>query len=91
MDILLLLEVLFMEENSNHKQTYQVIDMSEPKKEKKATNSFSKSILLPFCSGVLGATLVVGTCFGVPQIRTYLMGKTEFVQTSSPSRKCRNT
>ncbi|MCI9000321.1 MAG: hypothetical protein HFJ26_05275 [Clostridia bacterium] len=81
-----------MEENSNNKQTYQVIDMSDhEKKEKKSSSSFSKSILLPFCSGVLGATLVVGTCFGVPQIRTYLMGKTEFVQTSSPSRKYRNT
>ncbi len=81
-----------MEENSNNKQTYQVIDMSDhEKKGKKSSSSFSKSILLPFCSGVLGATLVVGTCFGVPQIRTYLMGKTEFVQTSSPSRKYRNT
>ncbi len=81
-----------MEENSNNKQTYQVIDMSDHEtKNKKSSHTFSKSVLLPFCSGVLGATIVVGTCFGVPQIRTYLMGKTEFVQTSSSSRKCRNT
>lgn len=81
-----------MEENSNNKQTYQVIDMSDHEtKTKKSSNTFAKSVLLPFCSGVLGATLVVGTCFGVPEIRNYFVGKTEYVQTSSPSRKRTNT
>lgn len=57
-----------MEENSNNKRPYQVIDMSEKEtKKEKSTHTFSKSVFLPFCSGVLGATLVIGTCFGVPR------------------------
>ena len=77
-----------MEENSNNKQTYQVIDMSDHEsKNKKSSHTFSKSVLLPFCSGVLGATLVIGTCFGVPEIRSYFIGQNSSIQTSSPSRK----
>lgn len=37
-------------------------------------NSFTKNILVPFISGVLGCTLVIGTCFGVPSIKTKLLG-----------------
>ena len=37
---------------------------------KKASNGFGKTIFVPFLSGVLGASLVVGTCFGVPSIRS---------------------
>ena len=29
---------------------------------------FKSSVLVPFVSGVVGASLVVGTCFGVPSI-----------------------
>lgn len=36
---------------------------------KKSNFSFSKSILVPFLSGVAGACLILGTCFGVPSIR----------------------
>lgn len=32
-------------------------------------NGFGKSVLIPFCSGIIGAAVVVGTCFGVPSIR----------------------
>ena len=39
-------------------------------KESKSTPSFGKSVVVPFVSGVLGAILVVGTCFGVPQIKS---------------------
>ncbi|MCI8481624.1 MAG: hypothetical protein HFJ27_00580 [Clostridia bacterium] len=57
-----------MEENSNNKNAYQVVDMSEKETNRKKSNhSFTKSIFLPFCSGILGATLVIGTCFGVPR------------------------
>ncbi len=35
--------------------------------------NFSK-ILTPFISGVVGASLVVGICFGVPSIKTKLLG-----------------
>ena len=51
-------------------------------------NSFSKSILLPFFSGIVGCSVVIGTCFGVPSIKEKLIGETNStpttVQTSIP-------
>ena len=45
---------------------------------------FGKSVLVPFISGILGATLVVGTCFNVPAIKKSLIGKsTSTTQISS--------
>lgn len=40
---------------------------------KKSSFSFSKNILVPFLSGVVGACLILGTCFGVPSIRNNLI------------------
>ena len=57
-----------MEENLNNKRTYQVIDMAESKTNvDKKNHTFLKSVLLPFCCGIIGATLVIGTCFGIPR------------------------
>ena len=46
-------------------------------KEKKVKSNngtgFVKTVLLPFTCGVLGAGIVVGTCFGVPSIRNNLL------------------
>ena len=36
--------------------------------------SFRSSIFVPFISGVLGCSLVLGTCFGVPNIREKIVG-----------------
>lgn len=73
-----------MEENNN--RTYQVIDMSENEtKNKKQKNTFGKNVFLPFCSGVIGASLVIGGCFGVPEIRNYLFQNTGIIQTSTSS------
>lgn len=63
-----------MEENKNE-STYKVVNYSEPTK-KKNTGSFGKSVLLPFVSGILGAILVVGTCFSVPSIKNEILGQT---------------
>ena len=52
--------------------------------------SFFKSVVLPFCSGALGCTLVLGTCFGVPSIREKIIDKS-YVQTSSPWEDSSNT
>ena len=48
----------------------------QEKKDKKSNNGngFVKSVLLPFTCGVLGAGIVVGTCFGVPSIRENILG-----------------
>lgn len=42
----------------------------------KQTSSFGKTVFVPFISGVLGATLVIGTCFGIPSIKNNLIGIT---------------
>lgn len=34
---------------------------------------FGKSVLLPFFSGIVGCSVVLGTCFGIPSIRTKLL------------------
>ena len=79
-----------MDENQkNNKTTYQVIDMysKEKNKNEKSKHSFSKNVFLPFCSGALGACLVIGTCFGIPQIRNSIFNNT--IITSSNSQTSR--
>ena len=44
------------------------------KSKKKNLNSFGKTIILPFASGILGAALTVGICFNVPAIKSNLIG-----------------
>ena len=47
-------------------------------------NSFGKNIAVPFISSVLGCSLVLGTCFGVPSIKQKLFSGTgSSVSTSS--------
>lgn len=63
-----------MENNENNKQN---INNSEPASTYVAVNShkekakvgFSRGVLLPFLCGALGTSIVIGTCFGIPQIR----------------------
>lgn len=53
---------------------------------KSGNNSFTKSIILPFVSGIIGASLVIGTCFGIPKIREKVLGETnnQSTETSNP-------
>ena len=46
---------------------------TEPKQKTKI--GFTKSILVPFLSGVVGCTVVLGTCFGIPAIRSKIVGE----------------
>ena len=39
------------------------------------TSSFGKTVFVPFISGVLGCSLVLGTCFGVPSIKSKIIGE----------------
>lgn len=50
----------------------------KPPKEKKIKSStgFGKSVALPFLSGVIGTTLVLGVCFSVPSIKNAIIGDT---------------
>lgn len=71
-----------MDENENR---FEVISSKTSKANFKQSNGFGKTILLPFLSGVVGCSLVLGTCFGVPSIKEKLIGKEESstVQTST--------
>ena len=45
--------------------------------------SFGKNIVTPFISGVLGCSLVLGTCFGVPSIKDKILGETNSKNSTS--------
>lgn len=55
-------------------------------KKVKTSSGFGKSVLLPFFSGVVGCAVVIGTCFGVPSIRSEILenpSTTNFNNTST--------
>ena len=49
---------------------------SKPQKEKKQGSGagFGKAVVLPFVSGIIGATLILGVCFSVPTIKSEILG-----------------
>ena len=57
-----------MENNSQNNKTtsYKIVDFSSNDFNKEK-NSFLKTVIVPFFSGILGTSLVIGTCFGVPR------------------------
>lgn len=44
---------------------------------------FGKTVFVPFLSGIVGASLVVGACFGVPSIKQKLVGTSHYTTTST--------
>lgn len=83
-----------MEENKDVKTPDGVIDnksgkefktVNQSKGEKNKSNfNFGKTVAVPFLSGVLGAGIVLGTCFGVPTIKESLVGtNNKSVETST--------
>lgn len=71
---------------SNSSTTYSSFE--EKKQKQKKSNSgtgFGKTVLLPFACGILGAGVVVGTCFGVPSIRNNLFSDFSLQESSSSS------
>ena len=73
-----------MEENekdNKKKKDSKFITVTDSNKynEKKVKNKsgFGKTVLLPFFSGVVGCALVVGTCFGIPSIRSKILNTSE--------------
>ena len=53
--------------------------------ERKNSYGFKNRVVVPFVSGVLGCSLVIGTCFGVPQIKSKILGTTVAPTSSSAS------
>ena len=66
-----------MEENQKQDAKFTAIPVtgkSSYEKNTKNKSGFGKTVLLPFVSGVVGCSVVIGTCFGVPSIKNKLMG-----------------
>ena len=66
------------EQNQNNETKFKAIPVtgcSSTKSAKKSTG-FGKSVLIPFISGVVGCSVVIGTCFGIPSIKSKLVGNT---------------
>ena len=74
------------EENNNNFEVISSKTSNANFKQNKQTkqNSFGKTVLIPFASGIVGCSLVLGTCFGIPSIKEKLVGKqSSTVQTST--------
>ena len=56
----------------------------------KSKIGFGKSVVFPFISGILGASLVVGVCFGVPQIKEKLISSESELASVSSSKEQSN-
>lgn len=54
-------------------------------KKEKANLGFGRGFLVPFISGVLGCSVVIGTCFGVPSIRDYLLDNSKMSSNNTSS------
>ncbi len=65
-----------MENNNNHNfktvNNTNNYDHYEKSERKNTKIGFGKSVALPFISGILGCSLVIGTCFGIPSIKSKL-------------------
>ena len=66
-----------MDEKEQNNQKFKAIPVTGSasyEKKQKNKSGFGKSVILPFVSGVVGCSVVIGTCFGVPSIRTKIIG-----------------
>lgn len=66
-----------MEENEKNDAKFKAVPVTGStsySKTSKNKSGFGKSVLIPFVSGVLGCSVVLGTCFGVPSIKAKLIG-----------------
>lgn len=73
-----------MEENNNNFEVISSRTSNANFNQNQKQNNFGKTVLIPFASGVIGCSLVLGTCFGIPSIKEKLIGnQTPTVQTST--------
>ena len=69
--------------NYNNSNTFNYSNSNNFKvKPQKTSPGFGKTVFIPFISGIVGATLVIGTCFGIPSIKGRLLGSST-TETSS--------
>lgn len=48
-------------------------------------SNFGKSVIFPFFAGIVGCSIVIGTCFGVPSIKSKLLSNSNNISTSGNS------
>ena len=87
-----------MEENKENSKNFKAVQNPNAykevyKKEKDGNNyGFGKNFLLPLFSGILGCSLVIGTCFGVPSIKSKLLNNSSMLSnTNSNSENSENS
>ena len=62
------------EKQSDFKAVKNPVNVKTVKsKNEKKGSGFGRSFLLPFISGVLGCSVVIGTCFGIPSIKNSIL------------------
>lgn len=81
-----------MEENEKNETKFKAIPVTgsssynKNEKSQKNKTGFGKTVILPFLSGVVGCSVVLGTCFGVPSIRSKLINNSSSnISTSNSS------
>ena len=74
-----------MEENKENKKNnkFKFAKPSKIETKEKKGPGFGKSVVLPFCSGIIGAALVVGVCFGIPSVKSNLLTAGSSTSTST--------
>ena len=73
-----------MEENKKN-GSFKTVSGSSNSYGTSTGSGFGKTVLIPFISGVLGCAVVMGTCFGVPSIKSKLIGFTSISTSNSTS------
>ena len=73
------------EKKSKNETNFKTVVTNNPYNAKKEKNKsgFGKSVFLPFCSGVVGCAVVVGTCFGIPSIRSQILDNNTTINSNS--------
>lgn len=77
-----------MEENKENKNNFKTVKQTTYSK---INSGFGKTIVLPFFSGIVGCAVVLGTCFGVPSIRTKIFSGNLISSNSNNSSNSENS
>lgn len=83
-----------MEENEKNETKFKAIPVTgetQYTKTPKHKSGFGKSVILPFFSGIVGCSVVIGTCFGVPSIKSKLFGNANTSSISSTNNNSTNS
>jgi len=75
-------------EEKEQNNTFRSVEKSDDKKNK----GLLKNVFVSFASGLIGASLIIGTCFGVPEIKSKIIGETKgYEETKQTSTKLDNS